>query len=263
MKKRIDVLLFERGLAKSREKAKALIIAGDVSAGGKPVKSPSETYEEDCDIFLKDNGCPYVSRGGLKLEKALDVFSIKLENKVCADIGASTGGFTDCMLKNGAKKVFAVDVGYGQIDWAIRNDDRVVVMERTNARYLEHLEERIDFASIDVSFISLSLIFPAVCRIGSGRIEVAALIKPQFEAGKGKVGKKGVVKDPSVHTDVIWNIRKYGETNGLGMIGLSFSPIKGPSGNIEYLSYFLSGADTAITDEIILKTVNTAHESLG
>ncbi|MGI6154276.1 MAG: TlyA family RNA methyltransferase, partial [Christensenellaceae bacterium] len=214
MKKRVDILLAEKGLTKSREKAKIQIISGNVYANGKQVKNPSDTLDEDATIELRADACPYVSRGGLKLEKALQEFRINLEGKTCADIGASTGGFTDCMLKNGAVFVYAIDVGYGQFDWSLRNDGRVMLMERTNARHLEALEQAVDFTSVDVSFISLKHIFPAVARISEAHAEVVTLIKPQFEAGKGQVGKKGVVRDPKVHTEVIENVISYAEANG-------------------------------------------------
>ncbi len=241
MKKRIDVLLFEKGLAKSREKAKAQVIAGNVFVNHMPVASPSDTFEETAEILLKEDSCPYVSRGGLKLKKALDVFQIDLSGRVCADIGASTGGFTDCMLQNGASYVYAVDVGYGQFDWSLRNDVRVNVMERTNARYLEPLERGVTFVSVDVSFISLALIFPAIMRISREDAEAVTLIKPQFEAGKEKVGKKGVVRDAATHMEVVEHVCVAAQKNGLVPIGIDYSPVKGPNGNIEYLAHLKSG----------------------
>ncbi len=265
MKKRIDVLLYEKGIAKSREKAKAQIIAGSVLADGRPVRSPSETYEEEgVVVTLKEETCPYVSRGGLKLKKAVDSFSLDLTGLVCADIGASTGGFTDCMLKHGASHVYAVDVGYGQIDWALRNDDRVSVLERTNARYLESLGQNVDFVSIDVSFISLALIFPAVIRISTDDVGVVALIKPQFEAGKEKVGKKGVVRDANVHMEVIVNVEGFAKQNGLYLENLNYSPVKGPNGNIEYLAYFTKNMPTEEIQiqEVARQVVDLAHENL-
>lgn len=260
MKKRIDVLLFERGLEKSREKAKIQVIAGNVRVGDIKVQNPSQKFDEDCEIEIIGKSCPYVSRGGLKLEKAIDAFNIKLKGLVCADIGASTGGFTDCMLQNGAKQVYSIDVGYGQFDWNLRNDNRVVVMERTNARYLETLPNKIEFCSIDVSFISLKHILPAVRNIGNDKIGVVALIKPQFEAGKEKVGKKGVVKDKIVHIDVVKKVREYAQTNGFEIIGLTYSPIKGPNGNIEFLAYLQNHAKMCISDVMIESIINEAHE---
>lgn len=263
MKKRIDILLFEKGLAKSREKAKTQIIAGNVLVNGRQVKSPSETYAEDVCVELKEDTCPYVSRGGLKLEKAMAVFDINLHGRVCADIGASTGGFTDCMLQNGAQVVYAVDVGYGQFDWKLRNDVRVKLYERTNARYLEHFDQTIEFVSIDVSFISLSLILPAAVQICNGKAEIVALIKPQFEAGKEKVGKKGVVKDRKTHIEVINNVSNFASDNHLRMIDLSYSPVKGPNGNIEYLAHLVSGEAEQTNMQAIEDIVRKAHESLN
>ncbi|BDF58373.1 TlyA family rRNA (cytidine-2'-O)-methyltransferase [Christensenellaceae bacterium] len=263
MKKRIDVLLYEKGLAKSREKAKALVIAGEVVANGKPVKSPSDTFEDDAQITVGKDSCPYVSRGGLKLERAVTEFALNLQGKICMDIGASTGGFTDCMLKNGAAYVYAVDVGYGQFDWSLRNDERVNLQERTNARYLEPQERPVDFVSIDVSFISLNLIFPAAVRVGTDDMQIVALIKPQFEAGKEYVGKKGVVRDASVHKDVVLTVMKKAGDHGLYMKSLTYSPIKGPNGNIEYLALFTRNkADAMIDDEAIRRIVSLSHERL-
>ncbi|MEA5002907.1 MAG: TlyA family RNA methyltransferase [Christensenella sp.] len=263
MKKRIDVLLYEKGLAKSREKAKTLVIAGEITVGGNLVKSPSDTFEEDTPIVVGKDHCPYVSRGGLKLEKAMEEFCLDLQGKVCMDIGASTGGFTDCMLKKGASFVYAVDVGYGEFDWALRNDVRVKLMERTNARYLEAQEKPVDFVSIDVSFISLGLIFPAVLRVGAAALQVVALIKPQFEAGKEYVGKKGVVRDASVHENVICNVIKKAAQNGLMIRNLTYSPIKGPNGNIEYLALFdKQNEDGAISGEDVRRIVALSHDCL-
>ncbi|WP_066648175.1 TlyA family RNA methyltransferase [Christensenella timonensis] len=263
MKKRIDVLLAEKGLAKSREKAKALVIAGEVTVEGKLVKAPSDTFEEDVKIAVGQDHCPYVSRGGLKLEKAMKEFQLDLEGKVCMDIGASTGGFTDCMLKSGAAYVYAVDVGYGQFDWALRNDGRVKLMERTNARYLEAQDRPVDFASIDVSFISLGLIFPAVIRVGAPDMQAVALIKPQFEAGKEHVGKKGVVRDAAVHEDVICSVIGKAAENGLAIRNLTYSPIKGPNGNIEYLALFERQAGLCrMGREDVQRIVALSHERL-
>lgn len=261
MKKRIDILLVEKGLAKSRENAKTLIIAGEVTAAGKPVKVPSEQYEEEAEIVVRGDACPYVSRGGWKLEKALKEFPIILTGKVCMDIGASTGGFTDCMLQNGASFVYAVDVGYGQFDWKLRNDERVKLMERTNARYLEQQEKTVDFISVDVSFISLSLIFPAILKVIAEDAEIVTLIKPQFEAGREFVGKKGVVRDPDVHCAVISKVLESAKSYGLTCEGLTFSPVKGPNGNIEYLAYFVTGADKKpdIDKEKVKEVVERSH----
>ena len=261
MKKRIDLLLVEKGLAASREKARAMIMAGDVLVNGVPVRKAGDCFAEDCTISARSQ-CPFVSRGGLKLQKAMTLFQLSLEGAVCADIGASTGGFTDCMLQSGAKKVYAVDVGYGQLDWALRNDARVVVMERTNARYLEAASfgEPVDFASADVSFISLRHIFPALARVGVGR--AVTLIKPQFEAGREYVGKKGVVRDPAVHRDVIQRVVGYAQENGYGAEGLSHSPIKGPSGNIEYICLFAAAAPGMVGESEIGQAVEAAHAEL-
>lgn len=243
MKKRIDVLLYEKGLAPSREKARTLIMAGCVYADNQKFDKPGDTVREDAVLEVRGNTLRYVSRGGLKLEKAMQLFPIKLENTVCMDIGASTGGFTDCMLQNGATKVYAVDVGYGQLDWKLRSDERVVCMERTNARYLDRdqIPDELDFASIDVSFISLKLILPAVHRVLKEGGHVACLIKPQFEAGREKVGKKGVVRDPDVHLEVLENFLTHAKDSGFTVLDITFSPIRGPEGNIEYLGYLESG----------------------
>lgn len=262
MKKRIDVLIAERGLEKSREQAKIQVIAGNVNVDGKRAENPSQKFSEDCVIEIIGKSCPYVSRGGLKLEKAIECFNINLNNLICADIGASTGGFTDCMLKNGARTVYSIDVGYGQFDWSLRNDKRVVVLERTNARYLESLPQKIDFGSIDVSFISLKHIIPALRKVGIPEISAVALIKPQFEAGKEKIGKKGVVRDKNVHIEVIKSVRNFAIDSGFVIAGLTFSPIKGPNGNIEFLAYLKSNFENAVTDEFIEKAVNEAHITL-
>lgn len=239
MKKRLDILVTERGLAESREKAKALIMAGDVYVDQQKADKPGDLYPEEAPIEVRGKGLKYVSRGGLKLEKAMAEFPISLSGLVCMDVGASTGGFTDCMLQNGAKKVYAVDVGYGQLAWSLRTDPRVVNLERTNARYLsaEQVPEPIDFFSVDVSFISLSLILPAVRPLLAENARAVCLIKPQFEAGREKVGKKGVVRDPAVHQEVIEKILSFALDNGYSVLGLTFSPVKGPEGNIEYLAY--------------------------
>ena len=241
MKKRLDVLLTERGLAPSREKAKALIMAGIVYVNNQKEDKAGTSFPEDAVVEVRGQGLRYVSRGGLKLEKAMQTFPIDLKGRYCMDIGASTGGFTDCMLQNGAAGVYAIDVGYGQLDWKLRADPRVVCMEKTNFRYVtpDDLDpERMpDFASVDVSFISLSKILPpahAILPVGG---EMVCLIKPQFEAGREKVGKKGVVRDPQVHVEVIENVLKIAQDAGFEVLGLSWSPIRGPEGNIEYLMY--------------------------
>ena len=238
-KERLDVLLVNRGLASSREKAKTLIMAGDVFVNGQREDKPGTTFEEAKITSLEVRGdtLPYVSRGGLKLEKAVKNFGFSLQDKVCMDIGASTGGFTDCMLQNGAKKVYSVDVGHGQLDWKLRSDDRVVCMEKTNFRYMvrDDIEDDLDFASCDVSFISLTKILLPARRLLKDEGQMVCLIKPQFEAGKEKVGKKGVVRDPKVHEEVVHRIMDFVHIAGFQVLHLEFSPIKGPEGNIEYL----------------------------
>ena len=237
MKERLDVLLVKKGLASSREKAKAIIMSGIVFVDGQREDKAGSTFDEKQEIIVKGKTLKYVSRGGLKLEKAMKNFDIVLKDKVCMDVGASTGGFTDCMLQNGAVKVYSVDVGHGQLDWKLRNDERVVCMERTNMRYMteDDIDEKASFVSIDVSFISLTKILPAVYRILNTGGEVVALIKPQFEAGREKVGKKGVVRDAKVHQEVIEKVMEYAKSIGFAPQHLEFSPIKGPEGNIEYL----------------------------
>ena len=262
-KKRLDVLLVERGLADSRQKAQAVIMAGQVYAGERRCDKAGQTLDEGTVVEVRGQAMPYVSRGGWKLEKAMSSFSITLNNKIAADIGASTGGFTDCMLKNGASKVYAVDVGYGQLAWAIRNDPRVVCLERTNARYLtrEQIPEPLDFASVDVSFISLGLILPALRPLLKDGGEVAALVKPQFEAGREKVGKKGVVRDPAVHLEVLEQFLRQAERSGFHVKGLDFSPIRGPEGNIEYLGYLCVGSGENKFDDL-KELVSRSHEAL-
>ena len=238
-KERLDVLLVDKGICTSRERAKTNIMAGLIFVDGQRVDKAGEKVSVDADIVFKGEELKYVSRGGLKLEKAMNTFGIDLTNKVCMDIGASTGGFTDCMLQNHASKVFSVDVGYGQFAWKLRTDERVVCMERTNIRYVtpEDIGVPLDFASIDVSFISLRTIMPAVKNLLGDKGEVVALIKPQFEAGREKVGKKGVVRDIEVHLEVVNKIVNFLIENDFNVLGLSFSPIKGPEGNREYLVY--------------------------
>ncbi len=242
-KTRLDVLLVERGLQESRQKAQATIMSGLVFADGRRVDKPGAAVSNDAEIEIRGNTLQYVSRGGLKLEKAMASFPITLARAVCGDIGASTGGFTDCMLQNGAVKVYAVDVGYGQLAWKLRSDERVVCLERTNARYLsrEQIPEELDFASVDVSFISLKLILPPLCALMKAGGHAAALIKPQFEAGREKVGKKGVVRDPAVHREVLEQFLEHARESGFAVLGLTYSPIRGPEGNIEYLGYLEKG----------------------
>ena len=242
-KMRLDVLLVERGLQESRQKAQATIMSGLVFVKGQRVDKPGTAVPNDAEIEVRGNALKYVSRGGLKLEKAMATFPVDLKNTVCGDIGASTGGFTDCMLQNGAAKVYAVDVGYVQLAWKLREDPRVVCLERTNARYLTHeqIPDELDFASIDVSFISLKLILPAVHNVLKDGGHVACLVKPQFEAGKEKVGKKGVVRDPAVHLEVLEHFLEHAKESGFTVLGLTYSPIRGPEGNIEYLGYLEKG----------------------
>ena len=246
-KERLDVLLVNRGLAPSREKAKTLIMAGDVFVNGQREDKPGTTFEEAKITSLEVRGdtLPYVSRGGLKLEKAVNNFGFSLENKICMDIGASTGGFKDCMLQNGATKVYSVDVGHGQLDWKLRSDDRVVCMEKTNFRYMvrDDIADDLDFASCDVSFISLTKILLPARRLLKDGGEMVCLIKPQFEAGKEKVGKKGVVREPAVHEEVVHRICDFVDIAGFDILHLDYSPIKGPEGNIEYLIHIRKNPD--------------------
>ena len=263
-KTRLDVLLVDRGFFTSRQKAQAVIMAGSVFVGGQRSDKPGTAVPDDAEIEVRGHVMPYVSRGGWKLEKAMKTWPITLENKICADIGASTGGFTDCMLQNGAQKVYAVDVGYGQLDWKLRNDPRVVCLERTNARYLTHeqIPDDLGFASIDVSFISLKLIFPALYGLLRQGGEIACLIKPQFEAGREKVGKKGVVRDPAVHQEVLENFLIYAKENNFTVLGVTYSPIRGPEGNIEYLGYLRKSdePDAAVDTAAI---VAASHQELA
>ncbi len=266
LKKRLDILVVERGLAESREKAKALIMAGQIYADNQKADKPGDLFPEEALLEARGKGLRYVSRGGLKLEKALAEFQLDLSGAVCMDIGASTGGFTDCMLQNGAAKVYAVDVGYGQLAWGLRNDHRVVNLERTNARYLSRAEipEEIHFFSVDVSFISLTLILPAIRPLLAVDGRAVCLIKPQFEAGRDKVGKKGVVRDKGVHREVIEKILDFALQNGFSVLGLTYSPVKGPEGNIEYLIY-LQRSDipqTASTVPSAEQVVEASHQEL-
>ena len=252
MKKRLDVLLVEQGLADSREKAKAIIMSGIVYVDNNKEDKAGTTFDETAKIEVRGNTLKYVSRGGLKLEKAMDHFGVELAGKVCMDVGASTGGFTDCMLQNGAVKVYSVDVGHGQLAWKLRNDERVVCMEKTNIRYVtpEDIDDKIEFASIDVSFISLTKVLPAVKKLLTDSGEIVCLIKPQFEAGREKVGKKGVVRDKSVHEEVVNNIISFALSNGFSVLDLEYSPIKGPEGNIEYLVH-IKKTDDPIKEESV------------
>lgn len=263
---RLDSAVFELGISESREKAKALIMAGQIYVNGMKAIKPGVTVNSSDKIELKGNTLPYVSRGGLKLEKAMKVFPLTLDKKVCMDIGASTGGFTDCMLQNGAVKVYSIDVGYGQLAWKLRSDSRVVNLERTNFRYVtrEQIPEEIDFASIDVSFISLKLIFPALMPLLKTEGECVCLVKPQFEAGKEKVGKKGVVREKSTHVEVIVNVIGYASDNGFSILNLDFSPVKGPEGNIEYLLYIKKMDDSIclVDSDMIKKVVDDSHSAL-
>lgn len=239
MKERLDLILVERGFFPSREKAKAAIMAGIVRVEGQMADKAGTRFEKDAEIEVVEDSCPYVSRGGLKLAKAISSFGIDLKDARAADIGASTGGFTDCMLQNGASHVWCIDVGYGQLDWKLRNDPRVTNLEKTNVRYLDMdlVEKDLDFISIDVSFISLSLVFPVAARLLSEEGSLVCLVKPQFEAGREQVGKNGIVRDPMVHTQTVNNVIGYGKENGLYASGLDFSPVRGAKGNIEYLLF--------------------------
>lgn len=288
MKERLDVLLVSRGLAASREKAKTVIMAGDVFVNGQREDKAGSVFDSEKSVIeVRGKQLRYVSRGGLKLEKAVEEFDLGLPGKICMDIGASTGGFTDCMLQNGAAKVYAVDVGHGQLDWKLRNDDRVVCMEKTNFRYMQptDIADKIDFESCDVSFISLTKIFLPARALLKNEGRIVCLIKPQFEAGKEKVGKKGVVRDKAVHREVVEKIVKFAKICGFVILRLDFSPVKGPEGNIEYLIYMqkdssrndeIAGLDektaeallkeyNGITDvsvDEIAKVVESAHEKL-
>jgi len=263
IKKRLDVLLTERGHADTRTKAQAVIMSGQVYVDGQKADKPGVSYEETVNIEVRGVNCPYVSRGGLKLEKALRDFGVKPEGFVCSDSGASTGGFTDCLLQQGAKKVFAIDVGYGQLDWKIRSDPRVVVMERTNVRYVtpEQLGEPLDLSVVDVSFISLKIVLPVIKTFLKPNGQVLCLIKPQFEAGKEKVGKKGVIREPETHKEVLDNFVALAKELNFTILGLTFSPVKGPEGNIEFLGH-LTREDKPDMQPDTAAVVAQAHESL-
>lgn len=263
-KVRLDVLLVNKGFFESRTRAQAEVMAGNVLVNEIKIDKPGILFTEDVTVRLLGNQLSYVSRGGLKLEKALKVFQISVKDKIVADIGASTGGFTDCALQNGAKKVFAVDVGYGQLAWKLRQDERVINLERTNVRYLDvsTLGELVDIVTIDVAFISLALVLPTVFKIVKDDGFVIALIKPQFEAGKENVGKKGVVRDINVHKEVVTNVVGLAKNLGFGIAGLDFSPIRGPEGNIEYLLWLTKSFDDEVPGEIIDKVVQESHKVL-
>jgi len=262
-KTRLDVVMTERGLSESREKARAIIMSGQVFVSGQRADKPGTPVAEDAEIEVRGSVCPYVSRGGLKLEKALAYFGVDPTGYVCSDSGASTGGFTDCLLQKGASKVYAIDVGYGQLAWKIRSDPRVVTMERTNIRYVtpEQLGEPLDLSVVDVSFISLKLVLPVIAALLKPEGQVLCLIKPQFEAGKENVGKKGVVRDPAVHAAVITSVCAFAQEIGFGVRNLTFSPVKGPEGNIEFLAHLRRGAKSVPQD--ISALVQKAHETLG
>lgn len=264
MKKiRLDQLVFDLGLAESRERAKTTVMSGLVFVNGQRADKPGMQVSPDVNVEVKGTALPYVSRGGLKLEKALKVFPIDVNGKVCIDCGASTGGFTDVLLKNGAAKVYSVDVGYGQLAWSLRNDERVVNMERTNIRYIssEQIPEPLDICVMDLSFISVKLVLPAVCALLKDDSQLVCLIKPQFEAGREEVGKKGVVRDKAVHLSVIESVLSFAPTVGMTVMGLDFSPIKGPEGNREYLCYMKKGVHEAGLINAAA-VVEASHESL-
>jgi 23S rRNA (cytidine1920-2'-O)/16S rRNA (cytidine1409-2'-O)-methyltransferase len=265
MKKRLDVLVYEKGFTDSREKAKAVIMAGEIYVDNQKADKCGQSYDENANIEFRGKAPKYVSRGGLKLEKAINNFNLDLTGKITMDIGASTGGFTDCMLQNGAKKVYSIDVGYGQLAWKLRNDERVVNLERTNMRKVtrEQVTDDIDFFSIDVSFISLKLLLPVARELLSENAEAVCLIKPQFEAGREKVGKKGVVRDPLVHIEVVESIYNFCLENGFSVLNLDYSPIKGPEGNIEYLIHIKkSDKPKSYTDITPETLVNNSHHEL-
>ena len=264
MKERLDILLVQKGFYQSREKAKAAIMAGVVYVDGQRSDKAGKLIDTESDIFVKENLCPYVSRGGLKLEKAMKSFSLDLDGAICMDIGASTGGFTDCMLQNGAVKVYAIDVGYGQLDWKLRNDARVINMEKCNVRYLDKklIKEPVDFISIDVSFISLKLIFPVAAEVLADKGRIVCLVKPQFEAGREQVGKKGIVRDKNVHREVIEKVIGYAKDWGFYPHGLTFSPVTGAKGNIEYLLSLSKSEEMCYNVSCIQEVVDDSHAEL-
>lgn len=264
MKERLDVLLVNRGLAPSREKAKAIIMSGVVFVDGQREDKAGADFDVNVPIEVKGNTLKYVSRGGLKLEKAMANFDVSLADKICMDVGSSTGGFTDCMLQNGAVKVYAVDVGNGQLHWKLRQDERVICMEKTNIRYVtpDQIADKIDFSSIDVSFISLTKVLKPVKDLLTDKGEIVCLVKPQFEAGREKVGKKGVVRDIKVHKEVINMVIDYAREIGFTICNLDYSPIKGPEGNIEYLLHLSKDAEDGTTEIDVDKVVEASHEEL-
>lgn len=266
MKKRIDILLTERNLFESRAKSQSMIMQGKILVNGQKIDKAGTLVEDDAKIEIIGEEMPFVSRGGFKLKKALEVFPINLRGKICADIGASTGGFTDCMLQNGAKKIYAIDVGYGQLAWKLRNDERVINMERTNIRNVTRADfaDVLDFVSIDVAFISLDKVLPVAYEILSEIGEIVALIKPQFEAGRSKVGKKGVVRDKKIHVEVINYILSFAQNLNFKVCGLDFSPIKGPEGNIEYLTFLSKNHEfeEINLEKNISTVIETAHNTL-
>ena len=262
-KERLDVLLVSRGLAESREKAKAIIMSGNVYVDGQKEDKAGSNFPAEAVIEVRGNTLKYVSRGGLKLEKAMENFDVTLAGKICMDVGSSTGGFTDCMLQNGAVKVYAVDVGHGQLAWKLRNDERVVCMEKTNIRYVtpEDVADKINFSSIDVSFISLTKVLGPVKELLSDDGQIVCLIKPQFEAGRENVGKKGVVRDKKVHVQVIEKVIEYAMSIGFKILNLDYSPVKGPEGNIEYLLYLQNNGEEPVVDEICVDPVKVVEDS--
>lgn len=264
-KQRLDAELVSRGIIQSREQAKAAIMAGQVYLNGQKADKAGESVTASDNIEFRGESLKYVSRGGLKLEKAMDLYGFKLENKICMDVGASTGGFTDCMLQNGASKVYAIDVGYGQLAWSLRQNEKVVNLERTNVRYItdEQVPDIVDFVSIDVSFISLGLVIPVLTKFLSDDAMMVCLVKPQFEAGKDKVGKHGVVRDPKTHIEVLKRAVTFAKDAGFGIVGLEFSPIKGPQGNIEYLMVLSKKeAELSVSSDDIEKLVESSHIEL-
>ena len=264
-KQRLDAELVSRGIIQSREQAKAAIMAGQVYVNEQKADKAGEPVSAADKIEFRGEGLKYVSRGGLKLEKAMELYGFKLDGKICMDVGASTGGFTDCMLKNGASKVYSIDVGYGQLAWSLRQDERVVNLERTNVRYItkEQVPDVVDFVSIDVSFISLGLVIPVLGQFLAPDAMMVCLVKPQFEAGKDKVGKHGVVKDPATHAEVLERAVGFAKSAGFGIVGLEFSPIKGPQGNIEYLMVLTKKEpELSVSSEEIKKLVASSHDEL-
>lgn len=264
MKERLDVLLVQKGLIPSREKAKAIIMEGQVYVNNQKADKPGTDVDTQAKLEVRGDTLRYVSRGGLKLEKAMQVFPITLNGKTCMDIGASTGGFTDCMLQNGAVKVYAVDVGYGQLAWNLRNDPRVINMERTNIRHVapEQIPNALDFVSVDVSFISLKLVLPVAASLLKEDGQAVCLVKPQFEAGREKVGKKGVVRERATHIEVLENAVSYARANQFAVCGIDFSPVKGPEGNIEYLMYLCRSIKDTVTQDQIVALVDQSHDDL-